>query len=155
MRANFSELWFQTRVAVYFLYAISCVITRTSPKLKGRSYKDIQPNDFSTMGDIYFLGWSCICGTIGEFVIQTRICSLFPMRQLWHFLIERLPYYRRCLSFVLKMDARYDSRVTSPIAKRGLFPLSHSCILNTYNLQPPLPNRLKKPVHRRDVATGE
>ena len=44
MRVKIDELWPQTPVAVAFLYAILCVITRTTRKLKV-VYKNVSPSE--------------------------------------------------------------------------------------------------------------
>ena len=77
MQAKIGELRLKTHVTDF--YTPFCVYLRTQLE-KYRSYKQLYlTNDYSTIGDIYFLGQNCMQDTIGELWIQTFIQPLFDM----------------------------------------------------------------------------
>ena len=113
-------------------------------KTKGHVRTFYLLKDCSTVGDIYFLGHSCIQDSMVELWIQvcitasfrknvSCILSLITWKLYRSYLgllhIEWLLCYWKCIFSVLKLDARYNWWVMSPNTHGSLFPISH---LSTY-----------------------
>ena len=108
-------------------------------------------NNYSTIRDFPYLGWSCMQAKISKLWPQTCITVSFwyailyilthiawqlrPYMDILH--IEQLFYYQRCVLPGLELHARYDWWVMAPNMDCSLFPVPHLCVLPciTWKLQ--------------------